>query len=103
MVLVSNVTAPLRASTRPSTFAPVVTVIDPRARIVPRKVEPVPIVASLPTCQKTLQDEALLIRLTWLPEAVVSVEPAWKTNTAFGSPPASSVSAPLSPSEEAEL
>ena len=73
------------------------------ARIVPRKVEPVPSVAELPTCQKTLQDWAPLIRLTVLPEPVVRVEPAWKTKTAFGSPPPLSVSAPESPIDEAEL
>jgi hypothetical protein len=73
------------------------------ARMVPRKVEPVPRVAELPTCQKTLQDWAPLIRLTWLAEAVMSVEPAWKTQTALESPWASSVSAPVSPIEEAEL
>ena len=55
--------------------------------IVPRNVEPVPSVAELPTCQKTLQACAPLIRLTVLADAVVSVEPAWKTKTAFGSPP----------------
>ncbi len=65
--------------------------------------EPVPSVAELPTCQNTLQACAPLIRLTVLPDAVVSEEPAWKTKTAFGSPPPFSVSAPVSPIEEAEL
>jgi hypothetical protein len=41
--------------------------------------------------------------LTLLAEPVMSVEPAWKTKTAFGSPPPSSVSDPDSPTEEAEL
>jgi hypothetical protein len=103
IVSVSRVTAPLRANTRPSTVVPVVTVMLVRAMIVPLKLEPVPSVAELPICQKTLQDCAPLIRLTWLPDAVVSAEPAWKTKTAFGSPPALSVSAPVSPIEEAEL
>jgi len=103
MVSVSNVTAPLLASTRPSTVTPVVTVMEVRARMVPRKLELVPSVAELPTCQKTLQDWAPLIKLTWLADAVVSVEPAWKTKTAFGSPPPLSVRAPVSPIEEAEL
>ena len=103
IVFVSSVTAPLRASTRPSTVAPVVAVMLAWAMTVPRKVEPVPSVAELPTCQKTLQDWAPLIRTIELPDAVVSVEPAWKTKTAFGSPAASSVSAPVSPIEEAEL
>jgi hypothetical protein len=103
MVSVSNVTAPLLASTRPSTVTPVVTVMEVRARMVPRKLESVPSVAELPTCQKTLQDWASLIKLTWLADAVVSVEPAWKTKTALGSPPPLSVRAPVSPIEEAEL
>jgi hypothetical protein len=63
IVSVSSVTAPLRASTRPSTVVPVVTVMLVSAMMVPRNVEPVPSVAELPTCQKTLQDCAPLIRL----------------------------------------
>ena len=55
MVLVSNVAAPLRASVLPSIVAPVVIVIDVKARTVPVKIEFVPSVAELPTCQKTLQ------------------------------------------------
>ena len=102
MVLVSNVTAALRASTLPSTVAPVVTVIDVRARMDPRKLEAVPSVAELPTCQKTLQAWAPLTRFTLLADAVVSVEPAWKMKTAFALPWASSVSAPVSPSEDAD-
>jgi hypothetical protein len=51
MVLVSKVTAPFRASARPSTVAPVVSVIEVNARMFPRNVEPVPSVAELPTCQ----------------------------------------------------
>jgi hypothetical protein len=103
IVSVSSVTAPFCARTRPSIVTPVVTVMLVRARIVPRKVEPVPSTAELPTCQKTWQDWAPLISLTWLDDAVVSVEPAWKTKTASGSPPPSSVTSPVSPIEEAEL
>jgi hypothetical protein len=62
----------------PSTTAPVVAVIVVKARIDPLKVEFVPSVAELPTCQKTLQAWAPLIRFTLLPDAVISVEPAWK-------------------------
>jgi hypothetical protein len=51
IVSVSSVTAPLRASRRPSTETPVVTVMLVRASIVPTKVEPVPSVAELPICQ----------------------------------------------------
>jgi hypothetical protein len=59
----SSVTAPFRASTRPSIFTPVVTVMLCIARIVPTKFESVPSVAELPTCQKTLQACAPLIKL----------------------------------------
>ena len=103
IVSVSSVTPPLRASTRPSTVTPVVTVMLVSARIVPMNVDPVPSVAELPTCQYTLQACAPLIRLTWLPEADVNAEPIWNTNTEFGSPCAFSVSAPVSPIEDAEL
>ena len=34
---------------------------------------------------------------------VVSVDPAWKTKTAFGSPPAFRFRLPVSPSDDAEL
>ncbi len=103
MVLVSNVAAPLRASVLPSIVVPVVTVIDVKARTVPVKVEFVPSVAELPTCQKTLQGSVPPMRLTRLAEAVVSVEPAWKMKTAFPSPWASRVRVPVKPSEDPEL
>jgi hypothetical protein len=103
IVFVSRVTAPFRARTRPSTVAPVVSVMLVRAMTVPRKAEPVPRVAELPTCQNTLHAWAPLIRATWLPDAVVRLDPAWNTNTEFGLPAASNVSVPVSPSEEAEL
>jgi hypothetical protein len=63
MVFVSRVTAPLRAKSLPSTVAPVVAVMLVSARMVPRNLVPVPRVAELPTCQKTLQDCAPLIRV----------------------------------------
>ena len=103
IVSVSSVTAPLRASTRPSMVVPVVTVMLVRAKIVPRKKEPVPSVAELPICQKMLQDWAPFVRLTTLADPVVSADPTWKTNTASGLPSPSSVRAPLSNSDEAEL
>jgi len=49
-LLVSSVTAPLRASALPLVFAPVVSVMLVRARMSPAKDVPVPIVAELPTC-----------------------------------------------------
>lgn len=54
MRFVSRVTAPLRASSRPSTDAPVCAVIDVKAMTFPMKSEAVPRVAELPTCQNTL-------------------------------------------------
>ena len=72
----SRVTAPLRARARPTTTVFVVTVIDVRAMIVPSKLEPVPSVAELPTCQNTLQAWASFTRLTLLEEAVIKVEAA---------------------------
>ena len=103
MTLVSSVTAPLRASRRPTTRAPVVAVMLVLARTVPTNLDPVPNVAELPTCQTTLQERAPLMRLTRLPDPVVSEDPAWKTKTEFGLPAPSKVTAPVSPIEEAEL
>jgi hypothetical protein len=97
----SRVTAPLRASARPVMVAACCTVIEVRARMVPTKTEDVLMVAELPTCQKTLQAEAPLTRTTELPTSVMSVEAgAWKIQTAFGSPPASRVSAPSTSSDD---
>jgi hypothetical protein len=83
--------------------SPVVAVIDAWARMVPVKVDPVPRVAELPTCQKTLQAWAPLTRSMLLAESVVSVEPAWKMKTAFASPCASSVSEPPTSSDDGAL
>ena len=54
IALESNVTAPVRAKALPTKAAPVVTVTDAWAMMVPSKIEPVPRVAELPTCQKIL-------------------------------------------------
>ncbi len=86
MVLWSRVTAPLRASRRPRTVALVWALIEVRARIVPTKVEFVPRVAELPTCQKTLHAAAPFSRATTLLVAVISVLWVWNTQTAFLSP-----------------
>ena len=72
--LLSNVTAPVRASARPRTLAPVVTVIDAWARMVPTNDDPVPRVAELPTIQCTRHACAPLISTTALLDAVVSVK-----------------------------
>lgn len=50
-VFESSVTAPLLASSRPATVAPVVAVIEIWLRMVPAKTEFVPRVAELPICQ----------------------------------------------------
>ncbi|HYO31899.1 MAG TPA: hypothetical protein VES21_03545, partial [Nocardioidaceae bacterium] len=51
--------------------------------------------AELPTCQKTLQADAPLTSDTVLPGLVINEDPAWKMNTAFGSPCASKVRVPV--------
>jgi len=54
IVLVSNVTAPLRAYRLPLDTAPVVKEMEVSARMFPIKLVFVPTVAELPTCQKIL-------------------------------------------------
>ena len=90
----SSVTGPPRASTRPATVTPVLIVMEPRARMVPVKVELAPSVAEPATCQKTLQALALLTNVTELDGAVTRSDLAWKIHTASGSLWASSVSPP---------
>jgi hypothetical protein len=94
-VLESNVTAPIRASSRPSTVALWSAVIEARAMTVPARVESTPSVDELPTCQKTLQAWAPLTRSTLLSVAVMRVDPAWKMKTASGFNCASSVNGPV--------
>ena len=104
MILESRVTAAVRANSRPSTAAPVVTVMEAKARMFPLNTEPVPRVAELPTCQNTLAALAPPLKITWRPTVVVRVEPIWKMNTAFASPWASSVRSPEEiSSEEVDL
>jgi hypothetical protein len=102
-VLLSNDTCPFRAKARPCTTVPVVTEIDVNAMIVPLNDEFVPRVAELPTCQKTLQAWAPLMRLTLLADAVMSVDAIWKMNTALASPWPSNVTVPLRASELVDL
>jgi hypothetical protein len=99
----SRVTAAVRASARPVILTPVVTVIEASAMMVPRKVELVPRVAELPTCQKTLQGEAPPVRRIELADAVIRVEGTWKIQTAAGSPCAFRVRLPLICSEVTAL
>jgi hypothetical protein len=95
ILLSSRVTAPLRANTRPSTVALVCTAIEVNAMMVPTKVVLTPSVAELPTCQKTLHIEPPLMTLTVLSVPVINVDPAWKIQTALGSPWASRVTVPF--------
>ena len=99
----SRVTAPFRASTRPVMVSPVCTVIEVRAKMVPWKVELVFRVAELPTCQNTLQACAPPVSRILLPVLVPRVEPAWKMNTAPGTPCASRVSDPPTSSDDVAL
>jgi len=95
MVLLSRVTAPFRASSRPATVAPVLAVIDVRAKMVPTNTEFVPRVAELPTWKKMLHGSAPLMSTMRLADAVIRVLADWKMNTALGLPCASSVSVPV--------
>jgi hypothetical protein len=88
------VTSAFRASARPFSVTPLPIVMADRARMVPMKVEPELRVAELVTCQKTLHSLAPLMSFTELPDAVMRSDVAWKTQTAFGLPWASSVSVP---------
>jgi len=80
---------------------PVNTDTEVNARRLPTKVVFVPRVAELPTCQNTLQDCAPLMRFTVLFDAVISVEPTWKMNTALGSFRPSRVTVPVRPNADA--
>ena len=84
IVFVSRVTAPVRASSRPGTVAPVVAVTDCCARTVPWNWAPVPTVAELPTCQKTLHELAPPVIMIWVADPMVRVDAAWNTHTEFG-------------------
>ena len=99
MTLVSRETWPLRASSRPWIVAPVCIVMEVRATTLPTNVVLVPMVAELPTCQKTLHGWAAPVRATVALLAEIRVVPAWKMNTAAGSPSASRVTVPVSPIE----
>jgi hypothetical protein len=61
---------------------------------VPANLALAPKPAAAPTAQYTLQASAPPTRFTCAPAPTVSAAPIWKMNTAFGSPPASSVSTP---------
>lgn len=102
-VLESNVTAPFRASSRPFTVALVVAMLEAKAMTVPTNLERTPSVDELPTCQKTLQAWAPLMRLTALSVAVMRVDAVWKMNTASGTCLASSVNVPVMVNDSGDL
>ena len=96
MLLVSNVTAPVRAQAAPQVIvAPVVSVMLACARMSPVNDVVVPSVADVPTCQPTPQAAAPLVRATDEPLAVVNVLPILKMNVALPFPWALSVRGPV--------
>jgi hypothetical protein len=100
--LLSNETAPVRASALPFRVAPVVRVTDAWAIMVPSKIVLVPRVAELPICQYTCSDRAPPDRMTWLlPAAVVRVDTTWKIQTPLALP--LRVRLPVIPSDGWEL
>ena len=86
----------MRANARPLTSLPAPTAIASCARIVPENIAFAPTAAAPLTCQNTLDAWAPLVSVTWAPAARLSAPPIWKTKTALGSPPPSSVSVPVS-------
>ena len=74
-VLPSSVTAPFSPIRRPVLLVPVVMVTLLDASTLPRKLDPVPIVAELPICQKMLQLCPPLIIRTCEADAVVNALP----------------------------
>ena len=67
--------------------------------MIPWKAELAPNVALLPTCQKTLEACAPLIKTTWLLTAVVRDDPILKIKTELGFPWPSNVIGPVIVSE----
>ena len=74
MVFEFIVTDPPRAKTPPSIVVPAFSVTDTAARMFPMKVEPTPMVALLPTFQKTFPDAPPVIT-TLDPADVIKVLP----------------------------
>jgi hypothetical protein len=99
-LLLSIVTAPFRARTLPETVVLVKRLMLVSARIFPTKVVPVPSVAELPTCQKSLHCCPPLMRSTDELLPVISVLPTLNIQTASVFPPPSSVSTPVFEAEE---
>ena len=95
IILLSSVTAPVRANNCPFINAPLFAVIEAIAKICPTKVELAPNVAELPTFQKVRQKRALFVKVMLLATAVISVDAVLNTKTPSGSPCASSVRIPV--------
>src|SRR4029078_8497807 len=102
ILFVSRVTAPLRASARPTRLAPVVMVMLVSARMLPTSEVEVPTVADEPTCQNTLHGDPLPLMITDELEAVVSVLPILKIHIAAALPWPFSVRVPVSWAGEEE-
>jgi hypothetical protein len=83
MMLLSRVTALFRAKSYSSTLAKVFAVMLVKTRMCPPKVESVPKVADLPTCQKTWQNVASPSRTTLLSDAVMRVDSIWEIKASF--------------------
>ena len=75
-ILELKVTAPSLANALPINSAPLFSVMEVVAKMVPANLESVPSVAELPTCQKTLLACAPPINNTLLPTLVPKVDPA---------------------------
>ena len=86
MILLSNATVPLNANALPFSVAPVFSVIDASAMIVPWKTAVVPKVAEVPTCQKMLEVRAPPAKVTCTPLLTVSAEAIWKIQTSLALP-----------------
>ena len=101
IALESNVTAPVSAKALPFSTAPVKIEMEAWARMVPLKVEYVPRVAELPTCQKMLAAVTPPVRTTLLPVPVVRELAIWKMKTLLDAP--LSMRVPVRPSGDVEL
>jgi len=86
MTLVSNVTPPVRAKSRPLTVAPVLAATEVSTISVPTNVDPALMTAELATCQKTLHLVAPPVSNTQLPVPVINVLLAGKMKTSFALP-----------------
>lgn len=94
MVSESMVIEPPRANTPPSMVDPASSVTDSAARMFPMKVEPTPIVALLPTFQKTFPDVPPVMT-TLDPTAVIKVLPVRKYQASLQSPVPARVKVPV--------